>query len=409
MAKSRKRHAPLITALEPRMLLDGAALTEANQTLLDAQQQQSSPVPDVQAPVLALSQDPAVQVIVIDASVPSVDQLLADIPPEWTVVRLNADSDGLTQLNQALQDKAPLAAIHIFSHGSAGRITLGNLDLTTDNMASHSADLVALGQHLTASGDLMIYGCNVAAAFAGQQFVNQLADITQADVAASEDATGSTLLGGNWSLESQTGLINTATINDSQYNALLSDMIMSTGEASDTATFKSTQWSPRLYWQASGAAGYGNTGDTSWVDQYTTNQDVKYWGTGWYSISYPVFRWGWLPWTMETAWYSFPTPMDAHYGSGTRYATEAVTLTNDSIYQFDVTANAVYKDNHGQILTNAGITSLNTALYKGAFDPTNPLKNLVTASEGGGWFGTGAGQLSTPTIQRLVSNEVTTV
>ena len=27
--------------------------------------------------------------------------------------------------------------------------------------------------------------------------------------------------------------------------------------------FSSTPWSPRLYWQASGAAGYGNTGDTA--------------------------------------------------------------------------------------------------------------------------------------------------
>ena len=36
MTKARKRSSPLITALEPRMLLDGAALTEATQALTDA-------------------------------------------------------------------------------------------------------------------------------------------------------------------------------------------------------------------------------------------------------------------------------------------------------------------------------------------------------------------------------------
>ncbi len=46
MAKARKRSSPLISALEPRMLLDGAALTEASQVLTDSELQQSSPAPE---------------------------------------------------------------------------------------------------------------------------------------------------------------------------------------------------------------------------------------------------------------------------------------------------------------------------------------------------------------------------
>ncbi len=93
MAQSRKRHAPLITALEPRMLLDGAALTEASQAITDTELQQAAPPPtdttpaDAPAddtnvtglppapvdPAFALSEDPAGQVIVVDASVPFAD------------------------------------------------------------------------------------------------------------------------------------------------------------------------------------------------------------------------------------------------------------------------------------------------------------------------------------------------
>ena len=135
MANQRRRYAPLITALEPRMLLDGAALAEASKTLTDTQLQHA-PAPDttidaalqgptLYATALALGPsssasstsasttasdtasaetpmaDPAHQVVVVDASVPFADQLLATIPPEWTVISLQAGSDGLSQLDQA--------------------------------------------------------------------------------------------------------------------------------------------------------------------------------------------------------------------------------------------------------------------------------------------------------------------
>ena len=41
----------------------------------------------------------------------------------------------------------------------------------------------------------------------GEQFVNQLALLTNADVAASDDLTGHVKLGGDWDLEYQTGNI----------------------------------------------------------------------------------------------------------------------------------------------------------------------------------------------------------
>src|SRR5262249_24309112 len=56
-------------------------------------------------------------------------------------------------------------------------------------------------------GDLLLYGCDVAAGAAGEQCIADLARLTAADVAASTDLTGATALGGNWALEAHTGPI----------------------------------------------------------------------------------------------------------------------------------------------------------------------------------------------------------
>ncbi|MFX5046110.1 DUF4347 domain-containing protein, partial [Acinetobacter baumannii] len=66
-----------------------------------------------------------------------------------------------------------------------------------------------LGGALNPDGDLLLYGCEVAGD-AGQSFVTALAGISGADVAASNDLTGSSALGGNWTLETKVGSIETA-------------------------------------------------------------------------------------------------------------------------------------------------------------------------------------------------------
>ena len=56
----------------------------------------------------------------------------------------------------------------------------------------------------------MLYGCNVGTGAIGQQFVESLAQLTGADVAASDDVTGGVVAGGDWALESTTGPIESA-------------------------------------------------------------------------------------------------------------------------------------------------------------------------------------------------------
>ncbi|HRA87557.1 MAG TPA: DUF4347 domain-containing protein, partial [Planctomycetaceae bacterium] len=71
---------------------------------------------------------------------------------------------------------------------------------------------LAWQHNLTANADLLIYGCDVAATPEGRDFVASLANLTEADVAASADTTGSTEFGGNWDLEFSTGQLETPAV-----------------------------------------------------------------------------------------------------------------------------------------------------------------------------------------------------
>ena len=58
------------------------------------------------------------------------------------------------------------------------------------------------GNALTENGDMLLYGCNVAADSDGQRLLETISDITGADVAASRSSnTGHPSLSGDWELE----------------------------------------------------------------------------------------------------------------------------------------------------------------------------------------------------------------
>src|SRR5262249_53494870 len=144
------------------------------------------------------------QVYVLDAGVQDADSLLAGIPPDALVIRLDAATDGVLQLAAALSGLDGIDALHILSHGNSGVLALGSVQLDSNNLAAHASALATIGAALSADADVLLYGCNVAEGEVGASFMEQLAAYTGADVAASTDITGA---GGNWILESRTGRI----------------------------------------------------------------------------------------------------------------------------------------------------------------------------------------------------------
>jgi uncharacterized repeat protein (TIGR01451 family) len=63
------------------------------------------------------------------------------------------------------------------------------------------------GKALSERGDILLCGCSVAAGESGAAFVRRLSLIAGADIAASDNLTGSAALGGDWELKFATGEI----------------------------------------------------------------------------------------------------------------------------------------------------------------------------------------------------------
>ncbi len=149
----------------------------------------------------------ASRLVFIDSQVENYQSLLAGVVPEAEVIILSAKRDGIAQISEVVRQRQ-LSEIHIVSHGSPGCLYLGNSQLSLDTLDKYQEDLktwfnTALCKE--GRGDLLIYGCNVAAGDAGEEFIEKLHDITGAEIAASATRTGSAALGGDWNLEVTTG------------------------------------------------------------------------------------------------------------------------------------------------------------------------------------------------------------
>ena len=149
-------------------------------------------------------------VFFIDALLPDLFTLTSALPANAEIHFIDATQDGLEQIAlelRGLQGESGIDAIHIFSHGSAGELLLGSTTLSSYNINSYAETLSQIGSSLSPSGDILFYGCNVGAGDEGRAFVESVARLTQADVAASDDVTGSAALGGDWVLEVESGVI----------------------------------------------------------------------------------------------------------------------------------------------------------------------------------------------------------
>lgn len=223
-AKSRFRPASRAVALEPRILFDGAAAVAAADVFGDTHSASDQPVAERQQDHTppAVDATPSQPVpagggvlVVIDARVADYQSLLADLPANVTVRVIGSDESGLAAIGEALangQGGQHFDAVHIVSHGTSGSLTLGSDTVNADTLSARQGDVQGWAVHLGAEADILLYGCDVAEGAAGAAFLEQLAHLTGADIAASSDSTGAAGKGGDWELEHQTGSIESGVV-----------------------------------------------------------------------------------------------------------------------------------------------------------------------------------------------------
>ncbi|MFN6125836.1 MAG: DUF4347 domain-containing protein, partial [Dolichospermum sp.] len=138
----------------------------------------------------------ATTIVFIDASLSDYQTLQAGIIEGVKTVILSPEQDGIEQISQILQQHPHITTIHILSHGAPGCLYLGNSQLNLTNIHNYTQQLQQWQPQ-----NILLYGCNVAAGDAGEEFIHKLHQITTATISASTTKTGNAALGGNWELE----------------------------------------------------------------------------------------------------------------------------------------------------------------------------------------------------------------
>ncbi|MEM9537438.1 MAG: DUF4347 domain-containing protein [Cyanobacteria bacterium P01_E01_bin.45] len=154
-------------------------------------------------------QAPGVNLLFVDSSVDNIDTLISQVKQDTQVIVLDGQTDGISQITDALSDYQNVSSLSVVSHGDSGQLQLGSSSLSSASLSSYRDELHSWQSVLTADADILFYGCNVADGQQGAEFLNQLGQLTGADIAASDDLTGSSKLGGDWQLEFATGQIET--------------------------------------------------------------------------------------------------------------------------------------------------------------------------------------------------------
>ena len=147
------------------------------------------------------------EILVVDSSVRDAREIVEAGREGVEVIVMGQSQNGVKEVAQVLRGRENVSAIHVVSHGAPGQLGLGIsvLDLTT--LDSHADDLEAWGNALTADGDILLYGCATGQGVSGIALVQRIADLTDADVAASTNDTASAAAEGDWALEYATGPI----------------------------------------------------------------------------------------------------------------------------------------------------------------------------------------------------------
>ena len=112
-------------------------------------------------------------IVFIDAAVTDYQTLLDGVKSGVEAIILDSHRDGIEQISEVLANRTNIDSLHLVSHGEPGSLQLGKTRLSLDNLEAYSQQLLQWRRALTIDADILIYGCNVAAASCACQKVRQ--------------------------------------------------------------------------------------------------------------------------------------------------------------------------------------------------------------------------------------------
>ncbi|MEI7610332.1 MAG: DUF4347 domain-containing protein, partial [Rhodospirillaceae bacterium] len=257
----RVRQRLMFTALEPRMMFDGAAVAVATTATADATHHtDTTPAPDpiaqaianhvlpvdptaaVSVPIQVRAADPSQdggkkEVVFVDTNIADYQTLVNGVRAGVEIDLIDGGQSGLAQMARWAESHSEYNAILIISHGAEATLYLGTDTMTEVSLSDNTVqvELAEIGHSLKSGGDLLLYGCDVARGLDGRQLVTGIATSTGAAVAASTDATGAAARGGNWTLEYTSSNIETPSLYCGDYSRVLANVFAHLPPHSDSS------------------------------------------------------------------------------------------------------------------------------------------------------------------------------
>ena len=279
MANPTKRRVLDFYPLESRILLSGDSPEAVN--AVDVEMIAAALIPEVEPPHPSSGseapQNPAgttdtaqhlektepsperLEIVFVDAGLADSDRLISDLQKtsqpdlQRLVFKLNAGDNGFDQISDALEPLSGVQAIHLLSHGNGNGIQLGNTELNLNTGRANAGQISGWADSLDTDADLLIYGCGLADNQDGRELIESLATLCECDVAASDDLTGHSDLGGDWDLEFRLGKLETTiAFSDSMQTSWMSTLDMPSGTETTVADTAGNEGKPDLAIATSG-------------------------------------------------------------------------------------------------------------------------------------------------------------
>ena len=170
------------------------------------------------------------ELVIINSNIAEKETVLSQLGDGYEVLEIDPNQDAMSQIQDYLDTHSDTKydAVHVLTHGNDQGFYLGSTKVTEADQMS------VFNGHMADNGDFMLYGCNLASSEHGQSLVQDIADLTGCDVAASTNITGAAALGGDWILEYNTGVIEATSISlNADWSYRLKTITVDSGKESD--------------------------------------------------------------------------------------------------------------------------------------------------------------------------------
>ena len=148
--------------------------------------------------------------VVLDSGIDNLPLLVSHLSHADVLV-LDSSQDGIEQITAALAARQSVSSLHIVSHGMPGQLLLGNSKLGFNSLEYYTDQLMSWADKLKGK-DVLLYGCQVAKGAMGHLFLQQLHQLTGANIAASTTSVGRVTGRTDWTLDAHLGNVSTSVV-----------------------------------------------------------------------------------------------------------------------------------------------------------------------------------------------------